>query len=176
MHRAGVWSMAVTFALAIGMSDGSAQEASERKPKSVPWWKRLLGGQPEPTEEAFPPAQVNAQEAQKQVERAKAIRAKEEAAFLRRQEVCLKLMEYASQLGNKNLYKRAQELEDRAWNIYIQRTSSPMLSRAMKQNDVKILDENLSTDKDRAAKALLRPGASGQSEFDAYRAEFLRRK
>ena len=46
-----------------------------------------------------------------------------EAAFLRRSAACLKLQEIAVQTNDPELLKRAEQLSDRAWATYAQRTA-----------------------------------------------------
>jgi hypothetical protein len=54
---------------------------------------------------------------------AAAQRAQEEAALLRRQGVCLKLRMIAAQTNDEELRRKADQLDERAWNSYVQRTA-----------------------------------------------------
>jgi len=54
---------------------------------------------------------------------AAAQRAREEAALLRRQAVCLKLRAIAAQTNNEGLRREADHLDEQAWNMYLQRTA-----------------------------------------------------
>jgi len=56
-------------------------------------------------------------------ESAVSIRAREQSALERRMQVCLKLMDIANQQNDEELYRRAEELDKKAWAVYRQRTA-----------------------------------------------------
>ncbi len=150
MHKAGVWSMAVV--LTLGLTQVIyADEQTASKPSSLSWWQRLLGQREEPA--APVSAESIRQKAQRKAAMFRARRAKEEADYLKRESACLRLMEIATQIDDPQLYKRAQELNDRAWKIYLQRTSPGKLTQT-----------------DQAAEALLKP-STGQTSASNQRAE-----
>jgi hypothetical protein len=71
-----------------------------------------------------------------------AVRAREEAALERRMQVCLKLMDIANQHNDMELYRRAEELNDKAWTVYRQRTAHLPSGNAA-ASDEEVLDRHL---------------------------------
>jgi hypothetical protein len=82
-----------------------------------------------------------------------AVRAREQAAFERRSQVCLRLMDLANQQNDMELYRRAEELEQRAWAVYIQRTAHLPISNLAVDTDEQILDRHLGDKKTTAKSA-----------------------
>jgi hypothetical protein len=76
-------------------------------------------------------------------ESAAAIRAREQAAWERRSQVCLKLMDLANQQNDMDLYRRAEELEQRAWAVYLQRTAHLPASSIAAETDEEIIARRL---------------------------------
>jgi hypothetical protein len=72
-------------------------------------------------------------------------RAQEEAALLRRQAVCLKLRMIAAQTNDDELRRKADQLDQRAWNAYVQRTAHLPTGNAGPASDEAILDRHLGT-------------------------------
>lgn len=66
--------------------------------------------------------------------------AREKAALLRREAVCFKLMQVALQLNDVRLQKRIEQLDDRAWQLYVQRTSRLTIGKST-QSDEQIISE-----------------------------------
>ncbi len=116
MRQGNVWAAG----LALGLGIGAAGVALGQEPASdAGWLSRLFGhGTPpathkdEPREEKMiaPPSPA-------------AQRAKAEADFLRRLEVCQKLQEIAFDTGDEQLKHRAEQLEQRAKDAYERRTN-----------------------------------------------------
>lgn len=71
-----------------------------------------------------------------------AVRAREEAAYLRRMAVCLKLKEIAEEKGDAELARMADELDERARTVYFQRTADLPASRAEPDLDERLLDKH----------------------------------
>jgi hypothetical protein len=69
--------------------------------------------------------------------------ARQEAALLRRLEVCDKLREIALETNNKELDQLAQELDDRARAVYAQRTTRLKTNTNSSQLEEQILDKKL---------------------------------
>jgi hypothetical protein len=69
--------------------------------------------------------------------------ARQEAALLRRLEVCDKLREIALETNNKELDQLAQELDDRARAVYAQRTARLKTNTNASQLEEQILDKKL---------------------------------
>jgi hypothetical protein len=72
-----------------------------------------------------------------------AIRAREQAAWERRSQVCLKLMDLANQQNDMDLYRRAEELEQRAWAVYLQRTAHLPAANIAAETDEEIIARRL---------------------------------
>jgi hypothetical protein len=72
-----------------------------------------------------------------------AIRAREEAALMRRIQVCDRLKNLANQINDDELYRRAEELDQKAWAVYLQRTSHLPVSNATRESDEDVLDRHL---------------------------------
>jgi hypothetical protein len=77
------------------------------------------------------------------VQEAAALRAREEAKYLRRSEVCARLKEIAEQSNNADLRRHAEQMEERAWAVYNDRTRHMASSQAAFESDRKTLDRHL---------------------------------
>lgn len=67
------------------------------------------------------------------VESAGAVRARELVTLQRRQAVCLRLKEIAVQTNDEALMQKAEQLEQRAWQVYEQRTASTQAQTEVKR-------------------------------------------
>ena len=67
----------------------------------------------------------------------------EQAAFERRSQVCLRLMDLANQQNDMELYRRAEELEQRAWAVYLQRTAHLPAGNLAAETDEEIIARRL---------------------------------
>jgi hypothetical protein len=79
------------------------------------------------------------------VEDVAAYRAREEAVLLRRLAVCNKLMEVAVQTRDEELLRQVEQIDQRAWAAYTQRTANLSAGSAAAAVDEKILDMHLAT-------------------------------
>src|SRR5262249_22769246 len=61
---------------------------------------------------------------------ASTVRAREEAALLRRMEVCLKLKQIAEQTGDAELHRLADQLDERCSEVYRRRITTLAVSQA----------------------------------------------
>lgn len=77
-----------------------------------------------------------------QADEATAARAREEAILFRRLAVCNKLMEIALQTNDKQLQGQAEQLDERAWAIYNQRTANLPTRAAELDLDERVLEKN----------------------------------
>jgi hypothetical protein len=77
------------------------------------------------------------------VETAATVRKREQEAWERRLQVCLRLMDLANQNNDDQLYRQAEELEQRAWAVYLQRTAHLPSSSVRTESDEQILDRHL---------------------------------
>jgi hypothetical protein len=78
------------------------------------------------------------------VDTAAAVRAREEAAYLRRLEVCDRIREIAESTNDEKLYSLATELSQRVWDVYTQRTAHLPSGRGDLDLDEQLLEKNLS--------------------------------
>lgn len=78
-----------------------------------------------------------------QVDAAANERERELAALLRRQKVCLKLQEIALKNNDEELMRKAEQLDERAREIYAQRTAHLPCSDALFQSDEQTLEKHL---------------------------------
>jgi len=117
-------------------SDGDLHSAAP-KPKSL--WDGWFTPAAKPAEKkldpiAAPPAGPTAAEV------GAATRKRELAAYTRRMEVCDRLMEVAVANNNEAMQARIEQLKDRAWELYQQRTSGLSGSQSP---DEAVLDHKL---------------------------------
>jgi hypothetical protein len=124
MSRLGRSVLGVALLAMLSVSLASAADEEEAGTPTPPSggksWRDWFGSSGKGEEEK-PAAAEGAKPAA--VDRAAVVRAREEAALLRRQEVCCKLKEIALQTNDPELERRAQELEERAWEVYNLRTA-----------------------------------------------------
>jgi hypothetical protein len=71
------------------------------------------------------------------------VRAREQAAWIRRQQVCLRLKELAEQANDPDLLRTAETLEQRSWNVYLQRTANLPTGGYSQDSDDEIVDRHL---------------------------------
>jgi len=168
MRRMWVWGFGLTLIAVLSAATGCAwaddddddapQPASKAKFGRGPGlMDRLFMVSPKPAEKK--PANKDADKKPNDkvrkpaTEGPAAVRAREQAAFERRSQVCLRLMDLANQQNDMELYRRAEELEQRAWAVYIQRTSHLPISNLAVETDEQILDRHLGDKKTTAKSA-----------------------
>lgn len=125
MRSVRAWGLMGAFAFVMLCNQASAQEKS-----SLSWWERLIIGKREETSTKANELEQEAQAKKVLREKARILRKVEQAALQRRQDACLKLQEMALLRDDTDLYRRAQELEERAWKVYLQRTAQLAGERA----------------------------------------------
>jgi hypothetical protein len=129
MPRRGVYAVATVLACALAVGARAAEsEENAPSPATAPsgnwltrWFTPSKPAVPKKTGEK--PAKVEDSAQHKVVSRAAAAaeRAQEENALLRRQAVCNKLRTIAAQTNDEELRRKADELDDRAWSLYLRR-------------------------------------------------------
>lgn len=134
--------------LGVGMAHAAGPGPKASTPNGPSWFTRWLGfgakpaapknepkkNQVEPKSEPQP---VNL------VDGGKAERAREEAILLRRQEACQKLREIAQEASDDGLRRKAEQLDQRAWDTYLKRTAHLPGGRPTFQSDQALLEERL---------------------------------
>jgi hypothetical protein len=121
---AAVLAAALTAATAAAQTTNPDGDLRSMPPRTPMWWDGWFA-----PAAPKPPAAKPAADADKKptagatAVEAAAARRRETAAYLRRQAVCDRLRQVAVQNGDDALYQQAQDLEDRAWAIYQERTA-----------------------------------------------------
>ena len=102
----------------------AAQDTDPTPPPSGNWFSRLWssGDPPAPKKAATATKKSNAPSA---VDVAATRRTRETINLDRRNEVILKLREIAQRTSDDTLLQKADALQERAWDLYMQRTASP---------------------------------------------------
>jgi hypothetical protein len=126
MRTATVWTLGTVLLLGLSAAPGLAQEASPDPTPKGNWFSRWFG----PTKKAEAP-KVEATmpvptHPEYDLETQVAIRTREKAVLDRRQEVCYRLRQIAYQTGDKALERMADQLDERAFALYQQRTGLPV--------------------------------------------------
>ncbi len=121
------WTWVLALGLALGLTTlVKADDEDVKPPKTGNWFTRLFTHDSAPKKKdavkdevarPMPPSPI-------------VMRKKAEGELLRRQEVCEKLRQIALETSDKELARKADDLEQRAWDIYVQRTGSPMSNLA----------------------------------------------
>jgi hypothetical protein len=141
MRTLQVWGIGAALLLALGAAAVAGEKPAAgddartaARPDGGNWFGNWFGGAPKPA----PPAK-NADKKKPDVavkvspapvvDTAAAVRAREEAAYLRRLAVCDKLQEIAWETNDAELGQLAEQLVDRAWQVYNQRTANLPASR-----------------------------------------------
>lgn len=84
--------------------------------------------------------------------------------WLRRLEVCDKLKQIALETGDQELARKAEALDQRAWDVYVQRTGRP---KGNLTPDEQILDGQLGLEASQRTKTpAASSGGSAQARFD----------
>jgi hypothetical protein len=118
---------AVGLSLLLGLctlvyADPPDQPAKPGNGWSPFWPPNWFAAKPAPKAEALPTA-ARVDEGAKAAAAMRWIREQEQNAYLRRQAVCDKLQKIAEDTGDEALRRKAEVLADRAYALYLQRTS-----------------------------------------------------
>ena len=127
MRKLGVWGLAASLAVGLASQEVRADDGEKEKPSSS-WsiwpWKWGKGDAPaEKKADADAAAKKAAEDGKAREERLlqQEYRARED--YLRRQAVCDRLKELATQLQDARLERKAEELFERAWEVYRKRSA-----------------------------------------------------
>jgi hypothetical protein len=103
-----------------GDGDGDLRALPPVKPS---WWSGMTAAKEEP---AVPKKIVPAENLPPQpaANTAATVQAREEAAYLRRMQVCDDLLEVADRTGDEAFREKVNQLMDKVWEVYLQRTGS----------------------------------------------------
>jgi hypothetical protein len=160
MRRSRLWGLGLALLLGWGAAtaragdDADAQDAKQAAPAVSDTgqrvWSSHLLHHTTPRPPRKPPKKKNAPAADKPApkptvppeDEPAAVRAREEAAYLRRLEVCLKLKEIAEEKGDPALARMADDLDARAKAVYFQRIADLPASHAEPELDARLLDKH----------------------------------
>jgi hypothetical protein len=128
-------SLLGALALGLGLAGPVRAEDDVKPAKSGNWFTRLFvrdqaKAKAATKEEAATPAPISPALA-----RQKAL-----WECMRRQEVCDKLKQIAAQTGDDDLRRKAEILDQRAWDVYLQRTGN---AKAPLSSDEQVLEDHL---------------------------------
>jgi hypothetical protein len=184
MRTRGRWALALLAALAWGNAGARADDGDLVPTQHRSLWDRWFGkDEPEKKKpaESKPPARPEKSDKVETpdrprvlgVEAAAAIRAREEAVLLRRQEVCLKLLQIATETGDLELQNQAEQLNERAWNVYLQRTGKLPGAGNGSTSDEMVLQMHLGTSESDTVRRLegKKTGAEASGQVSTLREE-----
>jgi hypothetical protein len=155
MRKRWLWGLGITLlvGLSVATSRAGASDEDDPPPSKIHYargpglFERWFGSSNKPEEKK--PAKKDTAKADKDkpekpvAENPVAVRAREEAALMRRIQVCDRLKNLANQINDDELYRRAEELDQKAWAVYQQRTSHLPVSNATRESDEDVLDRHL---------------------------------
>jgi hypothetical protein len=132
MRKPGATGVAAALVAGLALAAARADDGDGGDLRSLPpvkpsrWSGRLFGGKepaappkPRPAEAAVPPPRVPP------VADPQTVQAREESAYLRRMDVCLNLLEVAQRKGDEELIEQVNQMMDRVWQTYQNRTGGP---------------------------------------------------
>jgi hypothetical protein len=133
MRTGTVWGVTAALALVLGAGLAAAQQPGDDPGdagKKPGFFDRLFGKKADPPREAAPAPPKETPHAEESrpaaaAESAVEARAREKADLERRWAVCDKIQAIAQQTNDAALERRAEELNQRAWALYQQRTGAP---------------------------------------------------
>jgi hypothetical protein len=127
MRRGMRWRRAIALGLGLGLATLAKADEDDVKPPAPTgnWFTHLFSKDTHKKKDADgKKSEVPARPS------AAMIRQKAQAEWLRRQEVCDKLRAIALESGDKELARKADALDQRAWDLYVQRTGGAKLNAA----------------------------------------------
>ena len=157
MRRLGVLGLGAALLLGWGTAALAEPDDGNEAPRPASqdtganvWGGHLLSGKrpapartpPKPAKDKTPPRSETAIKPAPAVSDAATVRAREEAAYLRRMDVCLKLKEIAERTNDAELGRLADQLDERAKDVYFRRISALPASRAEPDLDERLLGQH----------------------------------
>jgi hypothetical protein len=164
MNRLGIWGLEIALCVTLGTATVTAAELADDEsspPKAAPsghgsflntldrWFAptpKPAPKKPKPTPKKKDADKTEAAPAKAptMVDVAAVERERELQALLRRQQVCLKLMQIAAETRDEELQRKAESLDERARAVYAERTAHlPSCKNAVFESDEKILEKHL---------------------------------
>src|SRR5262249_51029563 len=146
-----VWTSVLAMSVALcAVSFARGDDDSSAK-SSGNWFTRLFRRQPTTTKgepakgELAKGEQATRANGQSygQAESPTALRARAQMELMRRQDVCDKMREIAFQTNDEELRRKADQLDQRAWDAYVQKTSRAAGSRTALTADEQAIESRL---------------------------------
>jgi hypothetical protein len=152
--RRGRWTWALALGLGLGLAALAQADEDEAKPaKTGSWFTRLFTrGSADKKKEDSAKKEESAGPAASSPALA---RQKAYWEWQRRTEVCYKLKQIAIETGDKELDRKADALDQRAWEVYVQRTGA----KGNLAPDEQLLEDRLGIEAQRSKG----PGIMGQT-------------
>jgi hypothetical protein len=151
MRAPTLWTLTAALALGAGVASAVAQtpgptDAPAESGWKIGWLARLFGGQK--AEPQKPPAKAQNPKVEdipqlQVLDSTASLLEREGGELSRRRAVCDKLRLIALQTGDEALMRRANELDDRAWALYQQRTAAVAVPGSAFQSDEQTLARRL---------------------------------
>jgi hypothetical protein len=127
MRKLGVRALAALFgvglAVAVAVAGGDPDVDTPPANKSSWWPGSWFGATAKPEEKKSTAKAEPADEGPSLADRAAEIRAREEKAYWRRYNACLRLQEIAAQTNDAALQHQAEQLNSQAFDLYMKRTA-----------------------------------------------------
>jgi hypothetical protein len=134
MRGVGKKQMAAVLILGLAVSIAAAQDRDDGpKPAASGWWAGWFGSKDKP--EAKKEAADRPLPGPSVVERAEVVRQRELKSYLRRIDVCDKLAQIAEDTNDQSLLSQVEEMKERVWAVYQQRTAHLTPSAASETED-----------------------------------------
>jgi hypothetical protein len=147
MRRLCVWTIAILVLSAPAVARAGDNDGDDTTPKGS-WFGRLFQTKSQPATKAKDPQAEKKAAAEKYattVKAAKATQARELSDLLRRSAVCEKLWDIAMFTNDNELLRKAEQLNQRAWDMYQQRTNKLPVGAPTLHSDERVLDRRLGT-------------------------------
>jgi hypothetical protein len=166
MCRLSAWTVAIVVLTAPAYARAGDADTDETAAKGS-WFSRLFPGKSQP------PAKPKDKKAEKNeaaerhaisMKAAVAAQAREKSDWLRRVAVCDKLRDIAILTNDAELLRKADSLDQRAWDTYQKRTARLPAGPAGTQSDERILERRLGTSTSISQSLLPAGGASSSGQ------------
>lgn len=124
--------------------DLAKKKAADKTASSGSWWSSWFGRKERPEDKKTSAAPEKPTPQLSPAESVARLRQREEDAYWRRNEVCLRLKQLAQQAGDEEQVQRIEQLEERNFSIFQQRLASLENGRSSELDEA-TLEQNLNT-------------------------------
>jgi hypothetical protein len=169
MRQLGV--KGAVLALLLGLAwPALAAEPGDAKASSGSWWSGWFGGKDKkPDSKPVPADEGPVVNVAPLIDRSASDREREENAYFRRMAVCDRLMQLAVQTNNQDQQRRIDQLKERVWALYQQRTAHLSGSLMTADSDEAALEQSLPTTGRSSVLPLPEQGRAGGARAGVYR-------